>query len=221
MQEIELMDFPFHASDGSIKGKCGLPVWLFGGEVKPVLLHQVVVAYLANQRQGNASTRNRTAVKGGGRKPWRQKGTGRARSGSTRSPLWKGGGVIFGPTDRDYSLKVTKKMKKIALISALSIRAKENSVAVLEIPQLENPKTSVVYDTLRNIGLDGTKTLLLTNGSKSNVFMSSRNIPWLTVKPFEQVSCYDVLRARKVLIDKEIFEEDLKTGESDGLSQDH
>lgn len=215
------MDFPLHASDGSLKGKCGLPVWLFGGEVKPVLLHQVVVAYLANQRQGNASTLSRSFVRGGGTKPWRQKGTGRARSGTTRSPLWRGGGVIFGPTNRDYSLKVTKKMKKIALISALSIRARENSVAVLEIPELENPKTKIVHKTLYNIGLDGTKTLLLTSGSKSNLFMSSRNIPWLTVKPFEQVGCYDVLRARKVLIDKEIFEEDRKPGENDGQSQDN
>ncbi len=221
MQEIELMDFPLHAPDGSPNGNCGLPVWLFGGEVNPVLLHQVVVSYMANNRQGNASTRSRALVRGGGTKPWRQKGTGRARSGSTRSPIWKGGGTIFGPTNRNYRMKITKKMKRIALISAFSIRAREKGVVVYEVPEFEKPRTKTIYDALYTIGFGGKKTLMLTDGSKTQVLMSSRNIPWLTVKPFQQINCCDVLNANKILIDREIFEAEMKVGESDGISQDH
>lgn len=218
MQEIELMEFPLHAPDGSLKGSCGLPVWLFGGEVNQQLLHQVLVAYMAKQRQGNASTRNRARVRGGGRKPWRQKGTGRARAGSVRSPLWRGGGSIFGPRNRNYSIRVTKKMRRIALISAFSIRAGEEGIKVLEVPELERPRTRSVFEMIRNIGIAGTRTLLLTNGKKSNLYLSSKNLPWLTVKPFEQVNCLDVVKARRILIDSEVFKREYETDETDGIS---
>ena len=221
MQEIELMDFPLHAPDGSPNGKCGLPVWLFGGEVNRVLLHQVVVAYMANKRQGDAATRNRALVRGGGTKPWRQKGTGRARSGSNRSPVWKGGGTIFGPTPRSYRQKITKKMKRIALISAFSIRARERSVVVYEVPEFEKPKTRTMHEAFCTMGFDGARTLMLTHGRKSQVALSSRNLPWLTVKPYQEVNCCDVLMAKRIVIDREIFEAEMKVGETDGITQDH
>jgi large subunit ribosomal protein L4 len=220
MHNAELIDFPLYGADGTRKGTCGLPVWLFGGEVNKPLLHQVTVAFTANKRQGTAATKTRAMVSGGGKKPWRQKGTGRARAGSIRSPIWRHGGIIFGPHPRGYRQKITKKMKRMALISAFSARAKEEGVAVYEIPEFEKPKTSIVYGALRKIGFEDEITLLLTSGGKESLLISSRNIPWLLVKPFRQVNCLDVMRAKRILIDREVVDRDLRTGASDGLPQD-
>jgi large subunit ribosomal protein L4 len=221
MHNAEFIDFPLYGADGSHKGTCGLPVWLFGGEVNHSLLHQVTVAFMANERQGTAATKNKALVSGGGKKPWRQKGTGRARAGSTRSPIWRHGGIIFGPTPRSYRQKVTKKMKRGALISAFSARAKEDRIAVFEIPEFEKPRTRVVHGAIRKMGADEESVLLLTSGAREGLLSSSRNIPWLRVKPFGQVNCLDVMKAKRILIDKDVIDKDLKTGATDGLSQDH
>jgi large subunit ribosomal protein L4 len=222
MQEIGTIDFPLYGADGNRKGTCGLPIWLFGGDVKKDLLHQVIVSYMSNRRQATVSTKNRSLVRGGGKKPWRQKGTGRARAGSIRSPLWKGGGVIFGPRDRNFKKKVTRKMRRLALISAFSARAGEGNVAVFELPDVEErPKTRVMFDVFTAMDLDEQNTLLLTNGKKDNVLKSCRNIPWVTVKTFRQANCLDVMKSTKILIDREVAEDDLGSGEDDGLSQDH
>lgn len=221
MQEIGSIDFPLYGADGNLKGTCGLPVWLFGGEVKEDLLHQVIVSYMANRRQATASTKNRSEVRGGGRKPWRQKGTGRARAGTIRSPIWKGGGTIFGPRDRNFKKNITKKMRRLALISAFSARAGEGNVAVFELPDFdEKPKTKVMFDALGAMEFEEQNTLLLTSGRKVNVLKSCRNIPWVTVKTFREVNCLDVMKSRKVLIDADIAESDLKSGEEDGLPKD-
>ncbi len=221
MQEIGSIDFPLYGADGNQKGTFGLPGWLFGGDVKTDLLHQVIVSYQANSRQATASTKNRREVRGGGRKPWRQKGTGRARAGTIRSPLWKGGGVIFGPRDRNFKKRITKKMRRLALISAFSARAGEGNVAVLELPEFtEQPKTRVMFDVFTTMDLEQQNTLLLTNGKKENVVKSCRNIPWVTVKTFRQANCLDVMKSTKVIIDREAAEDDLKSGEENGLPQD-
>lgn len=221
MQNTEFIDFPLYGADGTRKGTCGLPVWLFGGDVNEPLLHQVSVSLMANERQGTAATKTRALVSGGGKKPWRQKGTGRARAGSTRSPIWRHGGTVFGPRPRDYRQKITKKMRRVALISAFSARAKEEGIAVYELPEFETPKTRVVHGALCRIGVGEESTLLLTSGAKQGVFISSRNIPWLSVKPFGQVNCLDVMRAKRILIDKEVVEKDLRMGANDGLPRDN
>jgi large subunit ribosomal protein L4 len=178
-----------------------LPEELFDGVVNEAALHQAINAYLANQRQGTASTKTRGEVRGGGRKMWRQKGTGRARQGSNRAPHWKGGGVVFGPRPRDYHQDVPKKLKAVARRSAFNTRALNEQVAVIERFAVEAPKTREITQLLGKIGAAESKVLILTSGISPNVYLSARNLPNVQVVPFAEASAYDVLNANQLLIE--------------------
>jgi large subunit ribosomal protein L4 len=183
-----------------------LPNDPFDGVVNEVVLHQAVKAYLANQRQGTASTKTRSEVAGGGKKIWRQKGTGRARQGSIRAPHWKGGGVVFGPRPRDYHQDLPKKVRSLARRSAFNTRAQNEQVSVIERLDVDSPKTRRIIELLGKIGLaDRKKVLILTNGINENVFRSARNLPNVMVLPYREVSAYDVLNASELLIEMDAF----------------
>jgi large subunit ribosomal protein L4 len=178
-----------------------LPEELFDGIVHEAALHQVVKAYLANQRQGNASTKTRGEVSGGKRKPWRQKGTGRARQGSIRAPHWRGGGIAFGPSPRSYRQEVPRKVRALARRSAFNSRALADQIAVIERFELDAPKTRRIAELLGKVGVAGRKTLILTDGSNQAVHLSARNLPEVEVMPMREASAYDVLRANTLLIE--------------------
>ena len=186
---------------GTPREQVKLPAEVFDGIVNMPVMHRVVTAFMANQREGNAATKTRGLVIGGNQKPWRQKGTGRARQGSTRSPLWPGGGTVFGPTPRDYDQQVPKKMKALARRSAFNARARENSVYVIDRFGYEEPKTKVLAGLLQRMGVDDQKVLILTDGAKPNVYLSGRNLPRVEVLPYSDVSTYHLLWSDVVLIE--------------------
>jgi len=186
---------------GTPREQVQLPAEVFDGIVNMPVMHRVVTAYRANQREGNAKTKTRGFVVGGNQKPWRQKGTGRARAGSIRSPLWPGGGTVFGPIPRDYDQRVPKKMKSLARRSAFNARARENSVFVIDKFGYEEPKTRVLAGLLQRMGVDGQKVLILTDGAKPNVYLSGRNIDRVEVMPYSDVSTYHLLWSDVVLIE--------------------
>jgi large subunit ribosomal protein L4 len=165
-------------------------------------LHQAVTTYLANQRQGTHMTKTRSFVSGGNQKPWKQKGTGRARAGSTRSPLWPGGGTTFGPQPRDYRLGMPRKVKQLARKSALNARASEGALFVVERFDLESPKTARVVELLEAMEVGGKKALLLTHGLSQALVLSARNIPHVNVLPYQDASAYDVLWADVVIVEE-------------------
>ncbi|MEX2581998.1 MAG: 50S ribosomal protein L4 [Gemmatimonadota bacterium] len=179
-----------------------LPADPFDGVVNEAVLHQAVKAYLANQRQGNASTKTRGEVRGGGRKIWRQKGTGRARQGSIRAPHWKGGGVVFGPRPRDYDQTLPKKVRSLARRSAFNTRAQNEQVSIIERLDVDSPKTRRVTELLEKIGIGGRKVLILTAAANQNVYLSVRNLQNVQVLPFGEASAYDVLNANELLIEE-------------------
>lgn len=191
---------PAYDSSGAERGPVSLPDAWFAERVSEGALFQAVRAFQANQRQGTASTLSRSAVSGSTAKPWRQKGTGRARAGTRKSPLWKGGGIIFGPTPRDHRQKVPKAVRRLALRSALRQKLDENALRVVELEPLEAPRTARLARALATV-TDGRDALLLTAGYDENLALSSRNIPRLTVKQLKDVSAYDVLRHSIVLIE--------------------
>ena len=178
-----------------------LPEDIFDGVVNEAVLHQVVKAYLANQRQGTASTKTRSEVSGGNSKVWRQKGTGRARQGSIRAPHWRGGGIAFGPRPRDYHQDIPRKVKALARRSAFNARALGEQIAVVERFDLDAPKTRQITDLLRKIGAVDKKVLILTSGINSNVYLSARNLPTVSVLPFSEASAYDLMTANEVIIE--------------------
>jgi large subunit ribosomal protein L4 len=178
-----------------------LPEELFDGVVHDAALHQVVKAYLANQRQGTASTKTRAFVSGGNKKVWRQKGTGRARQGSIRAPHWRGGGIVFGPHPRSYHQDVPRKLKALARRSAFNSRALQDQVTVIESIALDAPKTRRVADLLGKMGVAGGRVLILVAGANENLLLSSRNLPGVEVLPFAGASAYDVLKAKQLVIE--------------------
>ena len=186
---------------GTPRDQVRLPDEVFDGVVNMPVMHRVVTAYLANQREGNAATKTRGLVVGGNQKPWRQKGTGRARQGSTRSPLWPGGGTVFGPIPRDYDQQVPKKMKALARRSAFNARARENAVIVIDRFNYEQPRTKALVSLLQRLGVDEQKVLVLTDGAKPNVYLSGRNLPKVEVLPYSDVSTYHLLWSDVVLIE--------------------
>ena len=186
---------------GTPREQVKLPTEVFDGIVNMPVMHRVVTAYLANQREGNAATKTRGFVVGGNQKPWRQKGTGRARQGSIRSPLWPGGGTVFGPQPRSYDQTVPKKMRALARRSAFNARARENSVFVIDRFTYEAPKTKVLAALLQRMGVDGQKVLILTDGPKPNVYLSGRNMQRVQVLPYSDVSTYHLLWSDAVLIE--------------------
>jgi len=171
---------------------------------KGVLFNRVVRAMLMNARQGTASTKTRGEVSGGGKKPWRQKGTGRARAGSIRSPLWVGGGVVFGPKPRDYDLKMNKKEKKLAFTQALAQRIEDGGLIVLDGLKFEKPKTKEAYELVKKLNLK--KALFVLEKGMDNEYLSLRNIEGIEVRNIDSLNVYDVLRFRSIVIPKEIVD---------------
>ena len=190
-----------YTAGGTQRDRVALPGDLFDGTVNVPVMHQAVKAFLANQRQGNASTKTRGYVTGGNQKPWKQKGTGRARQGSTRAPHWVGGGTVFGPTPRSYAQYVPRQVRALARKSALNARARENAVIVIDRFEYDAPKTSRMLALVNSLGLAGQKVLVLTDGVKPNVFLSARNLPSTHVMPYADVSTYHILWSDAVLIE--------------------
>lgn len=192
--------------EGQTAGTIELNDAIFGIEPNEHALHQAIVAYLANKRQGTHSTKTRSDVRGGGRKPWRQKGRGTARAGTIRSPLWAGGGIIHGPKPHKYTWKLPKKVKRLARKSAFSLRLSEENLIVAESFNLDSFKTKEVANALKNMNLDGMKTLILIPANDEKLYFSARNIPGVTVMQAGLASTYDILNHRKVVIIKEAIE---------------
>ena len=201
MSETMSFDAATFTAHGTERDRVSLPGELFDGTVNVPVMHQAVKAYLANQRQGNAATKTRGFVVGGNQKPWKQKGTGRARQGSTRAPHWVGGGTVFGPTPRSYAQYVPRQVRALARKSALNARARENSIIVIDAFGYERPKTKQLVAMLDRLDLHGRKVLILTDGSKPNVFLSGRNLPTVHVMPYADVSTYHILWSDVVLIE--------------------
>ena len=187
---------------GSKVGEFELSAALFGAEVNKSVLHETVVNYLANQRQGTQSTKTRTEVSGGGAKPFRQKGTGRARQGSTRAPQWIKGGVALGPKPRDYSYTINKKVKKLAMVSALSAKAAEECVMVIDNLTMDEIKTKAIADMLKEMGVES-KALIVTNEMEKNVYLSARNIEGVKASYVGMLNVYDILNHDKFIVAKD------------------
>ena len=171
---------------------------VFGVEVNEHLVHMAVVQQLANNRQGTQKAKTRSEVRGGGRKPWRQKGTGHARQGSTRAPQWTGGGVVFAPTPRDYSFKLNKKEKRAALKSALSSRVAENKFVVVDELKFDAIKTKDFAKVMSNLGVE--KALVVINDNDTNVVMSAKNIPTVKTASISTINVYDILKYNTVVV---------------------
>jgi large subunit ribosomal protein L4 len=180
------------------------PDEIFAVPLKEHLIYESVINYRANQRQGTASTKTRGEVRGGGRKPWRQKGTGRARAGSSRSPIWKGGGTTFGPKPRDYSYSLPKKAKKVALKSALSMKLAEKQLLIVDTLELKEPKTKEAAALIKRLKLDS--ALIVDQHDNKNLFLSVRNIPKTKVVDVSQVNVYDVLNYNWLVLTKRAFD---------------
>ena len=163
------------------------------------VLYYYVKAYLANQREGNSSTKTRSDVAGSNKKPWKQKGTGQARAGTRKSPIWRGGGVIFGPKPRDYRQKISSKVKKVALISALTSKYREQKLIVIDEFKIKNPKTKEVVKVLDNLKLCQ-NVLIATEGKNETVYKSARNIEKVEVRECENINAYDILKFDKLLL---------------------
>lgn len=187
------MKAKIYQQDGKVKGEMELPEAVFNAEVNEHLLHQVITQLLANQRQGTSKTKGRSEVSGGGRKPWRQKGTGRARAGSNTSPIWVRGGKAHGPDPRDYYTNIPRKMKKLALKSALSSRAKSENVIIVDKVTCDVPKTKTIDALLNALSLSGKRNLLVVDMTSSNIYLSGRNIRDLDIKPVAEINAYDIM----------------------------
>ena len=182
-----------------------LPGDLFDGTVNESVLHQVVTALQANARQGTHSTKTRNTVKGGKSKPWRQKGTGRARQGSIRASQWRGGAVTFGPQPRSYRMQVPKGINRLAIRSALNARALEGSLVVIEPLSLEEPRTKTLVELFASLETVG-NVVLLTDGLKRDVYLSARNIPGVLVRPWGEASAYDLLWSDVLIVEQTALE---------------
>ena len=197
------MELEVYKTDGTKTGeRVTLRPDVFEIEPNDHAIYQAVRLYLANQRQGTHKTKTRSEVRGGGRKPWRQKHTGRARAGSIRSPVWIGGGTIFGPQPRDYDFKLPRKVKTLARKSALSYKAKDGQILVVEDFTFQAPKTKEMVSVLKALSLDGKKTLILVPKTDGNVFKSGRNLPRVNVLEANKASTYEILNNQVLLIQK-------------------
>ena len=192
--------FAVYNMQGKEVDKIELNDSIFGVEVNEHLVHMTVVAQLANKRQGTQKAKNRSEVSGGGRKPWRQKGTGHARQGSIRAPQWKGGGVVFAPAPRDYSIRLNKKEKRAALKSALTSRVEDQKLVVLDELKLDEVKTKNFIAVLKALNLD--KALFVLDDNDKNVILSARNIPDVKTAQVNELNVYDVLKYNTVVLTK-------------------
>jgi large subunit ribosomal protein L4 len=198
-----MIEAPHYAADGAKRGASfALPAEYFDGTVNEPVLHQAVKVYLNNQRQGTHMTKSRSFVSGGNQKPWKQKGTGRARQGSIRAPHWRGGGIVFGPTPRDYRTEIPRKVRQLARKSALNARAREGAVHVIERLAFRAPKTAQLVDLLASLGLAARKILVLTAGHNANAYLSGRNLPHVEVMAYLEASAYDILWSEAVVVEE-------------------
>ncbi len=193
-----------YKQDGTENGQIELNDAIFGIEPNESVVFDAVIMQRASMRQGTHAVKNRSQVRGGGRKPWRQKGTGRARQGSIRSPQWVGGGVVFGPTPRSYAYKLPKKVRRLAIRSALSMKAAEDQIKVIEGLSFEAPKTKAFKDILTNLNLG--KTLVVLEGDNDNAYLSARNLPNVKVIDERNVNVLDVVNYDTILITKQALE---------------
>ncbi|MEA4816949.1 MAG: 50S ribosomal protein L4 [Lachnospiraceae bacterium] len=187
--------------NGQEVGSIELKDEIFGVDINEHVMHLAVVQYLANQRQGTQSAKTRAEVRGGGKKPYKQKGTGRARQGSIRSPQWVGGGVVFAPKPRDYSFKLNKKVKRLALKSALSVKVAESKIIVLDELELNGVKTNEMAKVLKNINCG--KALIVMDGSNTNVILSARNIPEVKTASVGTINVHDILSYDTFVVTKD------------------
>jgi large subunit ribosomal protein L4 len=196
-----MIDAPHYSAAGASKKAVTLPAALFDGTVNEDLLHRAVITFLSNQRQGTSDTKTRSEISGGNQKPWRQKGTGRARQGSTRAPHWRHGGIAHGPHPRSYRLGIPKKMRQLAKKSALNARAREGSLVVVDALEYEKPKTKDLVGLLKKVDATGKKVLVLTASDSPNVYLSGRNIPDVHVMRFADATAYEILWAQTVVVE--------------------
>ena len=187
--------------EGKEVGTIELSDAVFGVDINEHLVHMAVVAQLANKRQGTQKAKTRSEVSGGGRKPWRQKGTGHARQGSTRAPQWTGGGVVFAPVPRDYTIRLNKKEKRLALKSALTSKLQENKLIVVDELKFDEIKTKNFVNVMNN--LDAEKALVVLNENDANVVMSARNIPTVKTALTNTINVYDILKYNKLILTKD------------------
>ena len=187
--------------EGKEVGKLDLNDAVFGVEVNEHLVHMAVLQQLANNRQGTQKAKTRSEVRGGGRKPWRQKGTGHARQGSTRAPQWTGGGVVFAPVPRDYAFKINKKEKRAALKSALTSRVQENKLIVVDELKLDEIKTKQFAQVMKNLNVE--KALVVINENDQNIVMSAKNIPTVKVAQTNTINVFDILKYSTVVVTKD------------------
>jgi large subunit ribosomal protein L4 len=198
-----MIEAPHYSSAGAKRdSNFALPAEYFDGTVNEPVLHQAVKVYLNNQRQGTHMTKSRSFVSGGNQKPWKQKGTGRARQGSIRAPHWRGGGIVFGPTPRDYRTEIPRKVRQLARKSALNARAREGAVHVVERLAFRAPKTAQLVELLQSLGLAGRKALVLTANHNPNAYLSGRNLPSVEVMAYTEASAYDILWSEVVVVEE-------------------
>jgi large subunit ribosomal protein L4 len=198
-----MIEAPHYSSAGAKRdSNFALPAEYFDGTVNEPVLHQAVKVFLNNQRQGTHKTKSRSFVSGGNQKPWKQKGTGRARQGSIRAPHWRGGGIVFGPTPRDYRTEIPRKVKQLARKSALNARAREGAMHVVERLVFRAPKTAQLVELLQSLGLAERKVLVLTAGHNANAYLSGRNLPAIEVMSYPEASAYDILWSEAVVVEE-------------------
>ncbi|MCX8027889.1 MAG: 50S ribosomal protein L4 [Thermodesulfovibrionales bacterium] len=202
MLEIDIRDI-----NNNVKGKVALRQDIFNNQSDPSIVHSAVVAYLANQRQGNHATKTRALVSGGGKKPWRQKHTGRARHGSIRSPLWRGGGIVFGPQPRDYSIKLPKKIKKNAFYKALTMKLNDSQIIVVDEIKIDKPKTKDAVKIIDNLGLKERSVLVVTKEVDKNLLLSFRNIPNVDITFVNELNTYQLAVYDYIVFTSDALEE--------------
>ncbi|MCL5024612.1 MAG: 50S ribosomal protein L4 [Nitrospirae bacterium] len=195
MPEIEVRDI-----NNAVRGSANLPDSIFGLSARKDILHCSVLNFLANQRQGTHATKTKGLVSGGGKKPWKQKHTGRARAGSNRSPLWRGGGAIFGPQPRDYSYRLPKNLKRRALGEAFSAKHSAGAMTVVDAIAVEKPRTKDMIRILKNLGFEGKSVLVVLPEKNDNIILSSRNIPGVKVSRVTDLNPYEILTHQRILI---------------------
>ncbi len=197
MPETELKD-----TNNKVKGSVRLPEELFGLSARKDIIHASVKNFLANQRQGTHATKTKGLVSGGGKKPWKQKHTGRARAGSSRSPLWRGGGTIFGPQPRDYSYRLPRNVRRRAVGEALSAKLSSGEVTIVDMIAVAKPRTREMTDILKGLGLDGKSVLVVLPEKDQNIMLSARNIPGVKVSRVADLNAYDILSHSTLLMTK-------------------
>src|SRR5437764_11353759 len=220
MADKKHFEAPAFTAKGTSRDQVSLPSTVFDGTVHMPAMHQAVKAVLANQRQGTAATKNRKWVTGGNQKPWKQKGTGRARQGSIRAPHWVGGGTTFGPTPRSYAQYVPRQVRALARKSAFNARARENAIIVIDVFDFDAPKTKQMKALVDRLGGGDKKVLVLTDGAKPNVFLSGRNLPTVHVMPYHDVSTYHILWSDLVLIEEPALRDDGRTPDVESVTSD-